>query len=356
MSLFFFLTVLPHLSFRFTSKEEKVLPPPHWIEAQNRDAFQVWEYSHPDSDFDFVFSPLQDTRQRALLQSNMVFKVPALPKEEEVPALNELKKSLLENRGHQLKIEYHESLLKNSLVRTEMDFKKNAEPYGVKVKKTVFNSKNSAQLKNGLLQKFDVRDLSSNSLSETQAAAGWSGFFLKGSWRDGFDRKQTVHETFGRGTTVPVMVKNGYHGYFEEDHFQALDLRYGDGKASLVVFLPHPESSLEVLYRDFNFETWSRWMNSFIDRQGLVRLPKFKIASLAEECCQLTVFEAGEKGGKDSLRYDMTEILGIEDHFEFDARRPFFFAVRDNETGLILLMGQYAGKSAVHIPAKKLPA
>ena len=50
------------------------------------------------------------------------------------------------------------------------------------------------------------------------------------------------------------------------------------------------------------------------------------------------IFHADEKGTEQALPAPATEIVGPE-KFEMTVNGPFFFAVRDNETELLLLLG-----------------
>lgn len=351
LALFFLvLLIVPHLSFRFHSKKETPLPATYWVEAQNRGAFQDWlAASRSASGHNFVMAPLAETRGRAFMESGAVFKVPAFPNEEEVPALNALKASLLENgkNEHKAQIRYEEFLLQNS-GNTGSALKETAKHYDISVKRSEFSPQKTAGFKKKILNTLKIKNREwPAEIATDQAAVPFSAFSFKGKWRDGFDAGNTKEGEFNPLDPVAVlmMLKTGYHGYFEDEQFQAVDLRYGDGKLSLVIFLPHHDSSLEAFYEELNFENWNQWLGGFIDKQGTVRLPKFKIESLSQECCHAAVFETAEKGGKDSFRYDMTEVLGTTEIFDFNANRPFFFAVRDNETDLILLMGQYTGVS-----------
>ncbi len=343
--------VFSHLGFRFGSKPEELLVDVFWVTAQNQEAFESFhEQVQSSPSGNFIFSPLLDSRRRGLTQPEAVFKAPAYPEDEQLLALNTLKESLIRNREHQMDIKCQEVLAVSEQASKDIreKAKENSKRYAVDLKSVSFENENS--ILKWFQKKFNYK-IDSLILAPRTESAVLSGLSLRGLWRDGFEVSNTREKEFfpaeGEPYPVAMMMKAGYQGYFEDDDFQAVDLRYGDGKVSLLVFLPKPESDLGLFYTGLNLEHWTEWMKSFNEREGHVHLPRFKVKSFSKSCCQLASLEVDEKGGKVSFQYDMTEVLGQEALYEITINRPFFFVVHDNQTGLILQMGQITNPDPV---------
>ncbi len=208
-----------------------------------------------------------------------------------------------------------------------------------------------------------------------------NAIYFKGTWQTEFDPSHTRDGTFHLGTDgekqVPMMTRTGDYAYHEnpEEKFQAISLPYGDGRMSMYIFLPYPESDLNTFLDGLNTENWENWLSQFNEQEVFLSMPKFKLEykkTLNNPLQSLGMGIAFAAGAADFSRMADLEALGknlyigevlhkavVEVNEEgteaaavtsvgiratsappaFIADRPFFFAIRDNETKTVLFMG-----------------
>ena len=208
-----------------------------------------------------------------------------------------------------------------------------------------------------------------------------NAIYFKGSWQTEFDPSRTRDGTFHLATggekQVPMMTRTGDYPYYEnyEDNFQAISLPYGDGRISMYIFLPYRESDLNTFLNSLNTENWENWISQFREQEVFLSMPKFKLEyekTLNNPLQSLGMGIAFAPGGADFSRMADLESLGrnlyigevlhksiVEVNEEgteaaavtsvgvrvtsappaFIADRPFFFAIRDNETKTVLFLG-----------------
>ena len=209
-----------------------------------------------------------------------------------------------------------------------------------------------------------------------------NAIYFKGAWTREFDKKKTVEGRFTSptgGRMLPMMHQSDEYPYLETDKFQAVSLPYGKGRVSMYVFLPGEGSSLAEFQRDLDADNWTRWMSQFQSREGEIALPRFKLEYEADLKPVLTTLGMGiafdpeqanfgklfpisalqnvfiskvkhktfvdvneegtEAAAVTSVEFGITSIKEGPPPFQFVVDRPFFFAIRDNETGSILFMG-----------------
>ncbi|RKU16626.1 proteinase inhibitor I4 serpin [Candidatus Poribacteria bacterium] len=208
-----------------------------------------------------------------------------------------------------------------------------------------------------------------------------NAIYFKGTWQTEFDPSRTRDGTFylatGAEKQVPMMTRTGDYPYYEnhEEKFQAISLPYGDGRMSMYIFLPYRESDLNTFLDGFTTENWENWISQFREREVFLSMPKFKLEyekTLNNPLQSLGMGIAFAPGLADFSRMADLEVLGqnlyigevlhkavVEVNEEgteaaavtsvgiratsappaFMANRPFFFAIRDNETKTVLFMG-----------------
>ncbi len=214
-----------------------------------------------------------------------------------------------------------------------------------------------------------------------------NAIYFKGAWSVEFDEKLTTDEIF-RGAAgearVSMMNRSGKFAYLAGDGFQAARLPYGDERMGMYVFLPDEGSSLEEFHAKLSAESWKTWMDGFMQREGRVGLPRFTIeyetklrGALSElgmgiafdgaaadfsgilslaganayihDVIHKTFCEVNEKGTEaaavTSVEIRVTSVMEPPKRFEMICDRPFFFAIVDSETGLVLFMGSLANPS-----------
>ncbi len=203
--------------------------------------------------------------------------------------------------------------------------------------------------------------------------------YFKGTWTHEFDKNKTKDQAFhlqgGSVKDVSLMSLNEKLAYMDNEHFQAVQLPYGDGEMSMKVFLPKEDSSLEEFKKLLTNENWIAWNKEFSERKGTVLLPKFQmeyetllndaleklgmgsafednadftkmikeeVSLKISEVKQKTFIEVNEEGTEaaavTSIRVELSS-APIEDSFIMEVNRPFFFTITDDETDAILFMG-----------------
>ena len=207
-----------------------------------------------------------------------------------------------------------------------------------------------------------------------------NAIYFKGQWATEFKKDLTKPDVFklpgGQQKEVPMMSQSGRYLYYKGKNFQSVALPYGKGGVSMYIFLPDEQTSLDQFERDLTFDNWDGWMKSFAGRPGDVKLPRFKVewesqlndalkalgmaeafdqradfSQIAEssfgnklyisEVKQKTFCEVNEEGtvaaAVTSVGMTLTSVPPPPFVMKID--RPFFFAIRENQTGVVLFMG-----------------
>jgi serine protease inhibitor len=202
--------------------------------------------------------------------------------------------------------------------------------------------------------------------------------YFKGSWSVPFEKSATTPKPFtlasGGTKNAPLMRRSAKFSYYENDQFQAVSLPYGSGRWSMYVFLPNAKSNLTDFSKTLTSENWDKWLNSFQKRQGSLELPKFKtnfdislkqalsaigmepafnsnadFSKLSDRAAAIsqvkhkTFVEVNEEGTEaaavTAVGIVATSARPIDEPFNMVVDRPFFCAIRDNQTGTVLFMG-----------------
>ena len=207
-----------------------------------------------------------------------------------------------------------------------------------------------------------------------------NAIYFKGNWTESFPTEATQLHPFtlldGTQKQHPMMrhQNSASFPYYENELFQAVSLPYGDGRMSMYIFLPNQGVSLKTFYEKLNAENWQQWMNQFnnFDNSGggvLISLPRFKLEyaidlkdtlkALGMEIAftkeanfsgmtpssiwidkiqHKTFVEVNEEGTEAAAVTNVTS--GVRSGpIEMNVNRPFFLAIRDNQTGNILFVG-----------------
>jgi serpin B len=206
-----------------------------------------------------------------------------------------------------------------------------------------------------------------------------NAIYFKGKWARPFDKKETKPHPFylsgGGEERVPMMWQRGHCSYQEGDGFQAVRLPYAGGRLQMYLLLPATNSSPIKLLAALNDETWqNKILPRFMDREGTLALPRFKIeykvtlndpltalgmrnaftsaadfSAMADEPLfvsevkQNSYVEVNEEGTEAAAVTTVTmrslAIMKPIEPFEMIVDRPFFFVIGDSQTQAILFMG-----------------
>jgi len=201
--------------------------------------------------------------------------------------------------------------------------------------------------------------------------------YFKGDWLAPFDTKLTRHLPFtlgnGQTPTHPRMSRDGRYGYDEQSGFQAVELPYAGGDISMFAFLP--KGGLDEFLKTFTVAEFDASILRMRPRNGTVELPRFKLEndydltgvlppmgmplaftsradfgaisdkplfiSFVKQKTYVAVNEQGtEAAAVTAIAAPGAAPVLIEPPpFHFVVDRPFFMAIRERQTGLILFLG-----------------
>lgn len=205
--------------------------------------------------------------------------------------------------------------------------------------------------------------------------------WFKGRWKDPFSVEKTHPGDFtllsGQKKSVPMMSEGRRFNYLQGTKFQAVRLDYLN--ARMIIFLPDESSSLAEFEQSLTPDTWAEWISGMRSRPGYLELPRFNAEfrgdarNVLEQMGLTSLFKSfGSfapavtnpegaaltrvlQGVKLNVDEKGTEIVSFgviggvlggvmggihpEEPFRMIVKRPFFFAVVDNNTSAILYMG-----------------
>ena len=290
-------------------------------------------------------------------------------------------KGLLENPDPQVQLTIANSLWANQQATLQPNFIQSIQDlYKAPVKKLDFEDGASANTINKWVDDSTRGKITKivEQIPPEQVLFLINAIYFKGQWSSKFDKSQTAKHPFrlisGEQKQHPMMSQTGEYKYYENDQFQAVSLPYGeDGKISFYIFLPKQESDLPTFYENLNFDNWEKWISQLRNRDGFIRLPRFKTdydVTLNDALKALgmseafsnqanfsgignhvkisqvkhkTFVEVNEEGTEASAATSVgmvaTAFREKPEPFRMIVDRPFFCAIRDHQTGSILFMG-----------------
>jgi serine protease inhibitor len=165
--------------------------------------------------------------------------------------------------------------------------------------------------------------------------------------------------------------------YFYTPELEAVRLPYGRGRMSMYIFLPREKVSMDSFLNALTSERWRQWMQQLRSREGRVVLPRFQLdyaVQLNEPLQALGMAPAFDPStadfrplttGKPGLHVDevrhktflevneegseaaaVTSVIVVfasavqpPKPFTMIVDRPFFCAIKDDLTGVLLFVG-----------------
>jgi len=217
-------------------------------------------------------------------------------------------------------------------------------------------------------------------LNATMKLVLTNAIYFKGAWSLPFDKADTRNDAFTLpdGTTkqVPMMHLTKSFRYLKGETFQAVRLPYGQGRMSMYIFLPNTGVSLHDFSRHLTPANWGTWMGRFNEADIELSLPRFKANYQEKMNASLSALGMGNAFSNDAdfssmdgrrdlcisfVRHQATldvneegstataaTAVGMElatavytrnTNIIFTVDHPFFCAIRDDDTGAILFMG-----------------
>ncbi len=301
---------------------------------------------------------------------------------QDINQANDTLKATLENADPAVQLSIANSLWAKQGVAFKPDFmQRNQQFYGAKVTELDFGKPDAPKIINNWVKE-NTRGKIDQIVQQIQTDDVLfliNAIYFKGKWTKEFDKSQTTERPFylsdGTQKQHPMMSQSGRYRYYENDSFQAVTLPYGTERLSLYVFLPRKNTTLDAFQQQLAVENWQQWMNQFQMRRGSIQLPSFKfeyeiqlntaLKSLGMEAAfdgsranfsnmtsasvkidevkHKTFVEVNEEGTEaaaaTSVRATLTSARMPEEPFQMVVDRPFFCAIRDNQTGTVLFMG-----------------
>ncbi len=234
-----------------------------------------------------------------------------------------------------------------------------------------------------------------------------NAIYFKGIWQAVFDAAKTQPGDFyladGQVKQIPLMRRRGEYHYAANEHGQMISLPFGNGRFSFLVLLPKPNLPLAQLQDNLTPQNWAAWRqrlgvqhpfgpNQPWDPQvmqrgrqsGLIVLPRFKLRckqsllghlqalglttnafprmSATGEMLYISkviheaVLEVNEEGAEAAAATAVVMVRSMPDPpFEMVVNHPFFCAIQDNYTCLILFMGAVYAPEGEDISAGSTP-
>ncbi len=204
--------------------------------------------------------------------------------------------------------------------------------------------------------------------------------WFKGDWANKFDKKLTTKRTFtladGKTVEVPMMSQSGHFDYLDGENFKAVSIPYANKRFSMLLFLPESKTTLADFLGTLTAENWAAWNEQFGWREGTVILPTFKgeydidltrilqlmgmeepfdenkadfskitkVKVFISLVLHKTFIEVDEEGTEAAA----VTAVGVRatgaapkpvKKFTLVFDKPYFYAIRDRNTGFILFMG-----------------
>ena len=295
-------------------------------------------------------------------------------------------KSALASTDPQIQTKIANSLwARKGLVMKPAFIERNKQHYGAEVANLNFGDPAAAKTINAWVDKNTEGKISKivDAISPDAVLFLINAIYFKGQWQIEFKKENTKPDMFrlagGERKEVSMMSRSGSFFYYKGKNFQSLALPYGKGSVSMYVFLPDEQTTLDQFEQDLTPENWDLWMKSFGLNPGDLMLPRFKVeweselndalkalgmaeafdpnrANLSEiaktnagnnlyisHVKHKTWAEVNEEGTKAAA---VTAVGVFTDaatrpieKFVMKVDRPFFFAIRDHQTGVVLFMG-----------------
>lgn len=201
-------------------------------------------------------------------------------------------------------------------------------------------------------------------------------YFL-GNWTYQFDPDDTEDQHFylspGNHIDHPTMTYKAEISYYNNASFTGVELPYGDGKFSMLIFMPHDfDPGINDFVENMTPEFFDTYLPLFHTDSVNFYLPKFKIEldyDLIPYLSQLgmsiafaggadftginpggglfitkvrhkTFIDVNEEGTEAAAATMVEVYLGPSDEVYIYITRPFVFFIRDSQTGAILFMGK----------------
>ena len=286
----------------------------------------------------------------------------------------------LDGLNPQIEVNISNSLWARRGVEFRADFlERNQVHFGAEVTSLDFNDPNAKDVINDWVERSTKGKIDSivDRIDPLDVLFLINAIYFNGQWWPSpFDKTKTKEQEFyladGTTNSHPMMSRSGKFDYLKGETFRAVKLPYTNRQVGMYVFLPNPDSSLDEFLERLTVGKWQSWMRQFSKAQGPIVLPRFKLEYESElngalvsrgmgpafdpsqadfsgmhiggglsidRVMHKAVVEVNEEGTEAAAVTAVEIEKSLLLQFEFVVDRPFFFAIRDDETGAILFMG-----------------
>lgn len=219
--------------------------------------------------------------------------------------------------------------------------------------------------------------LPDGSISDLTALVLTNAIYFKGKWANKFEEEFTKESPFktldGKKVLVNMMNIKSKFNIYQGDELKMLELPYMGNEFSMMVILPDDGISLTEIEKKISIEKLNRYIELMVETDVQVSLPKFKFE--AEYALKPVLSKMGmpepfslsanfsKMSGNQELKIDevfhkafievseegteaaaATAVVisrkSITIPVEFIANRPFFFLIKENQSGTIIFMGR----------------
>lgn len=208
-----------------------------------------------------------------------------------------------------------------------------------------------------------------------------NAIYFKGRWESQFKPESTKEAPFYVSNedkpNLPLMYQLGKFKFAETDQLQILELPYSGGEIAMDILLPKSQSDLSWLESNLESANFESWLSKMTEKKVGVFLPRFKLekelllgnhlqslgmidafdeniadfSGMSKTFLYIThvihkafveVNEEGTEAAAATAVVMGTKSAAIDKPVIFRADRPFFFMIRDIQSGSILFMGRMA--------------
>jgi len=206
-----------------------------------------------------------------------------------------------------------------------------------------------------------------------------NAIYFKGEWAQPFDPAATADHAFhlasGGQKQLPMMRQTGEFLYDETSAYQAIVLPYAGKRLAMLVLLPRKSLDVGLFRRVLGDGDRTGRSGGFQSRDGTIVLPRFKLEYAVklndplkaigmpapfqqgadfsamcgipdvgiDEVMHKTFVEVNEEGTEaaavTSVRVVVLGMMDDEEPFHMIVDRPFFCAIRDNQSDALLFVG-----------------
>lgn len=205
-----------------------------------------------------------------------------------------------------------------------------------------------------------------------------NAIYFNGEWKYQFEKKETTILDFTKEDKTTIQVPTMYieksFNYYGHQNFELLEMPYGSGKYSMLIFLPASGKNTGDVISQMTAQNMDNWISKLTEQKKEVYLPKFEFKfdnSLVDELNALGMTDAfndakanlsgisdaaqlvisavmhksyikvDERGTEAAAVTGITVgVTSIQPDKTFRVDRPFVFAIREKDTQAILFIGK----------------